>query len=1049
MAKLNPDKLITNLKINTRLEDELNVSYDLPVDFQEGEEIVIVRRKDSFPVELKNPSYEDRYTDVTQVEVFRGSPIYCSHMTVGNGKLTPSGSNSFQPSYVTEFPTDNKLTGRLIRDSLGQVFRITDNSETEISYVNVSQNDENQVDPLEGEFVILADFSASNSETRIIELLQDSLTLTVTSNSFLAGEKITVNNTTELVYNVDWTSGATTLETANNIQKAILATGIGYTVELYDSVLLIEKADEEILSISTDAPSLTINDYSVSGNKIFVPENTFTKNELTNLVVQFGVSTYFVKNNLGKQIELYSTTLGTSDLSNQPFAVLPKFNNTFPANFKDSYKNYLQVLTKKGTGLEKDQHYYYTVFNTPIRSLEVVRNEITIGGENPASYTVDKLATHVQRVFFEEIIFNNSSQVSYSFDSGTGTITYSETVDLSSVLVGDLFSDSKGRRETVTDISQAGLGIILVSIGLTIETVITENLHGSITRASAPANLSAALVNDVFKDFAGNSFRIIGTFSQPIGALTNPPSHSIDVEQGLTDQVIMTNTFLIPYTYNPETRIIQYGERSISLNKLLSSFSYNSVSGKVNYSGTTIDLTDVQIGHFLQDGSGNLFEINGVNHQAQELLLAPLLTIDNVVVTNRDGSIVEQVGFKDIEGNSLINLSGVEPEDLFKTNSKATIEIETVDADLGQLVLVSGILDISLVVETQFDGSIIRKGKEVSIGEITSTKQGSVRRFGSVYEGQFSYLSSPLSTQVFSLNSRDRGLSDYMYGLFPTAFESLDIDGDLQNLTKVFSKEINEFFSIITLTEAYNTEVINPQALENGSMSLGIPSPNETLGIDTRRRVMRDLKTAFKLKGNREGIAEFIRIITTWDITNGTGDLKDAIVDSSPETTSISFYSAPLGDQNTRFVDTLDVQSPPAGRFYKPVGGISLPGFFDFIEIIISLPNVALQLGMSTDLIRNGATSVIQDDSANYGEDNSLVGAFLIPNESNPGDFLEIVGNTNNTITVQGVIDLEALGAEYVVLSPLNLNRFTTISTLITEFLPYNGLPVFNFTITE
>jgi len=1047
VAKINPEKLITNLKVTTRLEDKLNLSYDLPVDFSEGEEIVIVRRKDSFPVELKNPSFEDRYTDVAQVEVFRGHPIYCSHMTVGDGKLTLATDNSFQPSFVTEFSIDNKLTGRLVRDSNGQVFRIINNTEGSLSYSNVSKNSKNQIEPQEGEFVILADFSATDSKVVITDLLTDSLTLTVDSNTFTVGEKISINNTVSIYYNVDWTSGATTLETAQNIQRAILGTGIGYTVELYDSTLLIEKSDEEILSITTDASSLLINDYAVSGNKIFVPDNTFTKNELTNLVVQFGISTYFVKRNLGKQIELYNPNLGNSDLSNQAFAVLPKFNNSFPAGLEDNHKNYLEILLKNGTGLEQDQHYYYTVFTTPIRSSEVVRNEITAGGNDPANYTVDKLGTHVQRVFFENVIYDNSTD--YTFDSVTGTITYSDVVDLSSVQLGDLFADSDGRRETITDISQISSSILKISTGLSISTVITEPIHGSVTRAEVPVNLSAALVNDVFKDFAGNSFRIIGTFNQPTGGLTNPPSHSIDVEQGLTDQVVLLNTFLIPYTYNPSTRIIQYGERTVSLNKLLSSFSYNSVSGLINYSGTTIDLTDVQIGHFLQDGSGVLFEINGVNHQTQELLLAPLLSVDNTVVTNRDGSIIEQVGFKDVEGNLLVDLSPVEPEDLFKTNSKAVIEIEEVNSELGQLVLISGILDISLVIETQFDGSIIRKGSVVSVGEITSTNQGSIRRFGSVYESEFSYLSSPLSTQVFSLNSQDRGLPNYMYGLYPTAFNSLDSNGDLEAITTVFAKELNEFFSIITLTEPYNSEILNPEALTNGSQALGIPSPNEVLGIDTRRRVMRDLKNAFKLKGNREGIAKFIKIITTWDITNGTGDLKEAIVDSSPETTSIRFYSAPLGDQNTRYVDTLDVQSPPAGRFYKPVGGISLPGFFDFIEIIIALPNVALYLGMSSDLTRNGATTTIQDDSASYGEDNSLIGAFLIPNEANPGDFLEIVSNTSNTITVQGVIPEEVLGAEYVVLSPLNLNRFTTISTLITEFLPYNGLPVFNFTITE
>src|SRR5690554_7516391 len=112
MAQIQPNKLARNFEVNTSVEGELRLYWDSPRELTDGEEIVVARRKDAFPVEIRNRNFEDRYTDVAQVEVFRGSPIYCSHLIPnGNGVLLVAGDNSFSPA-MPGLERDNKYTGR-------------------------------------------------------------------------------------------------------------------------------------------------------------------------------------------------------------------------------------------------------------------------------------------------------------------------------------------------------------------------------------------------------------------------------------------------------------------------------------------------------------------------------------------------------------------------------------------------------------------------------------------------------------------------------------------------------------------------------------------------------------------------------------------------------------------------------------------------------------------------------------------------------------------------------------------------------------------------
>jgi hypothetical protein len=93
MSRINPDKLVRNFTVRSSKVGQLEAFWDIPVSFVDGEELVVARRKDAFPVEIRNRNFEDRYTDVVQVEVFRGAPIYCSNLLVNENTLTVAGNN--------------------------------------------------------------------------------------------------------------------------------------------------------------------------------------------------------------------------------------------------------------------------------------------------------------------------------------------------------------------------------------------------------------------------------------------------------------------------------------------------------------------------------------------------------------------------------------------------------------------------------------------------------------------------------------------------------------------------------------------------------------------------------------------------------------------------------------------------------------------------------------------------------------------------------------------------------------------------------------------
>ena len=47
--------------------------------------------------------------------------------------------------------------------------------------------------------------------------------------------------------------------------------------------------------------------------------------------------------------------------------------------------------------------------------------------------------------------------------------------------------------------------------------------------------------------------------------------------------------------------------------------------------------------------------------------------------------------------------------------------------------------------------------------------------------------------------------------------------------------------------------------------------------------------------------------------------------------------------------------------------------------------------------------AVVEDNSSDFGVTNSLKGCFLIPIEGNPNEYFEIIANTDDTITINGL----------------------------------------------
>jgi hypothetical protein len=155
MAVLTSPGLVKEFVAKSSNPNEITLTFKKPDSFSSDHEIVICRRKDSFPLELynDNPVFNSKvdtsgFTDVTQVEIYRAQEIIGQNGIGSNGKLEDNS---------TLFPDDSLLTGRILRDSSSHCFRIISNTTHEILVSGV---------PSSGAYVVLADFPNSNGELR-------------------------------------------------------------------------------------------------------------------------------------------------------------------------------------------------------------------------------------------------------------------------------------------------------------------------------------------------------------------------------------------------------------------------------------------------------------------------------------------------------------------------------------------------------------------------------------------------------------------------------------------------------------------------------------------------------------------------------------------------------------------------------------------------------------------------------------------------------------------------------------------------------------------
>ena len=448
-----------------------------------------------------------------------------------------------------------------------------------------------------------------------------------------------------------------------------------------------------------------------------------------------------------------------------------------------------------------------------------------------------------------------------------------------------------------------------------------------------------------------------------------------------------SNTGLETYTYTPGTGVIQYG--------------------------AAVDLSGVKVGHKFEDSAGARFEILFVNDGGDNITLATGLTVDTTApVSAIQGQIVviPVIGVGMALLNNFNNSQPLPYIDNFRLDSEAAARVGT------------QLLDNTFYYYTAF-----------SKPELTNAAQA-----------DFATIDSGTSTQSSAISVKDRNFENVLFNFWPAFQQELDSSGDLEDLMKVFGFQFNEIHSLIETYRLQDSDRVFVNALVPLSEQFGLPSIGFSIGSDTMRRIARDLIAAWKLKGSKEGIFLLIKILTTWDITNGTGDFSAAISDFLPNINGLRFFDVNLGALNTRITET-DPLFVAGGRFAKSLPGIVIPGFFTFREFVINIPNVAITGGASEGFSVASGETTMTDTANNFGATNSLIGNFLIPNQEEINDIFEIVSNTSTSVTVRGIVNNKGIGGNYVILSPLNTNRFIILNQLLPLYIPFGTRAGFNF----
>lgn len=333
------------------------------------------------------------------------------------------------------------------------------------------------------------------------------------------------------------------------------------------------------------------------------------------------------------------------------------------------------------------------------------------------------------------------------------------------------------------------------------------------------------------------------------------------------------------------------------------------------------------------------------------------------------------------------------------------------------------------------------------------------RKGGTSAEVLFTTIDDANTTQAAALSTKDREFGQILEDYWPNLFAQVDSTGDFADLMQVFGFGFNELYSFVNTFDLTNPNRMYYTILPDMARQTGISEVRNQVGRDAQRRIISDLLPTWKLKGTKQGIVDFIRIITTWDVTNGTQDASE-ILDDIANVSSLRFFDATLGSANTRLfgflpafindgavaytftptgpslgiihftsdvdLSTIDVDNSEFGYFFVDGSG----AIFDVTDV-----------NDATDDIEIAATSVDTSGNGDVYEKTPLadVGRFFttLPGVIIPGffDFREFVVEVKDVALFVGESDdIELIGNNNTKLTD-NTANYGSVNSLIGNFL--------------